>query len=371
MKIYFFISPRKSIFEGKIRPLINWAKWLSEKSYGDFKICLILFKCEENLVSFLRNTTEIEIRTFDRLKDVVSYLKNAKCSILISDDSLDELKAVTKIKEKLKLRTGIYVQILYGVHAISDIFDLEYLTLSEKILFSLAKLIPFKLLKKTYTKMLSKNDVVIANSNTTANLLHVLYGIEPNGIVYPPVDKKTFQPRDLEKKNYVLLYLGSHAGDTDLKFIISVYKTLAKKGVEILSLGNDALNNILISKGLRLKKLSGISDQELAEVYSRCRLVICPQKWETFGYVEAEATSCGTPVLTFNCMGMREIVNDGKNGFLANNKREFIKILNHLLDNVDSLSRLQVQNKAPFRIEESTKALIRILLEKQVLKYEI
>ncbi|MEM2294296.1 MAG: glycosyltransferase, partial [Nitrososphaerota archaeon] len=76
-----------------------------------------------------------------------------------------------------------------------------------------------------------------------------------------------------------------------------------------------------------------LSDRELAELYSRSRITICPQRWETFGYVEVESMACGTPVVAFNCMGVQETVIDGKTGWLAKNRREFLKMLDFILRN--------------------------------------
>lgn len=59
-------------------------------------------------------------------------------------------------------------------------------------------------------------------------------------------------------------------------------------------MGNKVLGQKL-SKKYRLHYISGVSDKKLAKVYSECKLVICPQKWETFGYVVAGSIACGTP----------------------------------------------------------------------------
>jgi len=75
----------------------------------------------------------------------------------------------------------------------------------------------------------------------------------------------------------------------------------------------------------RIHESINISDQELAKIYSECILTICPQKYEMFGYVVAESVSCGTPVLAFNCMGIAEIITHSRLGYLANNKKDFIK----------------------------------------------
>jgi glycosyltransferase involved in cell wall biosynthesis len=73
-----------------------------------------------------------------------------------------------------------------------------------------------------------------------------------------------------------------------------------------------------------------ISDQALAKIFSPCKLNICPQKWEMFGYVIAESNSCGTPVLAFTLMGPAlmgpaEIITQTKMGVLVNDEKEFLR----------------------------------------------
>jgi hypothetical protein len=59
-----------------------------------------------------------------------------------------------------------------------------------------------------------------------------------------------------------------------------------------------------------------ISDQALAKIFFQCKLTICPQKWEMFGYVIAESISCGTPVLAFTLMSPAEHQSNDEKEFL-------------------------------------------------------
>jgi glycosyltransferase involved in cell wall biosynthesis len=213
-----------------------------------------------------------------------------------------------------------------------ETFYTNLLPLREKLLFRGIKLASFSLLKGPYKKLLGNKHIIIANSRITATLLHILYGIEPDEIVYPPLDTDIFKPRNMIKKNQVLLYLGSHAGDTDQNFVIEICKVLRAKDFKILVIGNAILRERLRNK-FEIYSVSGISDEELSNIYSESKLTICPQKWETFGYIPVESVACGTPVLTFNCMGLGETIINGKMGLLAKNKQEFLEILGSTLEN--------------------------------------
>ena len=110
---------------------------------------------------------------------------------------------------------------------------------------------------------------------------------------------------------------------------------------------------------------SNLTDTDLAKMYSRSKLTICPQKWEQFGLVTVESISCGTPVLAFNCMGFQETITKNS-GWLANNEVEFLQMLNDALKKEELLFK-ELRNTAirEFSIEASGETLIE-LLEKYI-----
>lgn len=129
----------------------------------------------------------------------------------------------------------------------------------------------------------------------------------------------------------VLLYLGSHAGDTDVKLVTEVAELLSReKGAEVLVFGNKTLREY-VAKKFRFRQVVDVSDEELAEIYSSSVVTVAPQKWEMFGYVPVESMACGTPVLAFNMMGPSETVIHGSTGWLAENRREFLQYLSSII----------------------------------------
>lgn len=59
------------------------------------------------------------------------------------------------------------------------------------------------------------------------------------------------------------------------------------------------------------------SEQEMATIYSKAYATIVPSKVEAFGQVAAESQACETPVIAFDTSGLKDVVIDGKTGFLA------------------------------------------------------
>jgi glycosyltransferase involved in cell wall biosynthesis len=194
-------------YEGMIRPFINWTKRLS----WHHKVYLFLYKCDKQVIDFLDKGKRVLVENLNSFNELIESLNKSKPDILLSDDYFSRLRLLTKIKSKTKIKTAVYIQILFTTHSILDVFNINILMLREKLLFEVMKYIPFNLIKKEYKKLLKQHDFIIANSKITATLLHILYGIEPTGIVYPPVDTNIFRPKTKNKKNQVVLYLGSNA----------------------------------------------------------------------------------------------------------------------------------------------------------------
>ncbi|WP_202318620.1 glycosyltransferase family 4 protein [Archaeoglobus neptunius] len=357
-KIALLLDRERHPYEGVVRPFINWAK---EFSKNGWEVHFLLLNCEKKLTEFIESIDGIKYKNSKKFKEIVDYINIVKPNIILTDDNFRRLRLLKKIKSKIQIKTGVYVQILFGVHSIVDVFDLKYLPTKERILFKIVRVVPFNLLKASYKKLLQKQDILIANSQITATLLHTLYGVEPHGIVYPPVNTEIFKPQNVKKKDQVLLYLGSHAGDTDENFVKEICKVLEDKNFKILAIGNKMLAKKL-SKRYEIHHISGVSDKELAKIYSECKLAICPQKWEQFGYVIAESIACGTPVLVFNVVGAAEIVKQSRFGFVAYNSRNFLEILEKLLESEIKPPCIAIdKHKLKYSIENSTQAFIEVL----------
>ncbi len=54
-------------------------------------------------------------------------------------------------------------------------------------------------------------------------------------------------------------------------------------------------------------------------------MLVLPSKFDTFGCVVLEALSCGLPVSAYETKGPKDIIEDGKCGFLSNSRKDMAK----------------------------------------------
>lgn len=360
--IVFLIAGQKKQYEGVVRPFCNFAKGLGGKT----EISFALFNCRHELVEYVKANLGVPVVASDNQDKLVTELAELKPQLVIGDDDLSRLRLLNAVKRRVKnVKVAAYVQILYGSHAICRNFDLGFLPLREKMLFYLCRFVPFLTLTRRYTIELNRCDFVIANSKSTATFLQTLYGMDANGIVYPPVDMEIFKPALSNKDSReVVLYLGSHAGDTNTSFIEAIVRNVLRSHYTVNIFGSTNIASTIKSKHPEVIYHRNLEDEELAKLYSRSIITICPQRWEMFGYAPVESMACGAPVLAYDCMGPSETVLNGKTGWLATGKQEFLKILEFVLDSKEirmdrDLIRRYVEEN--FSINASVKKLEEVL----------
>jgi glycosyltransferase involved in cell wall biosynthesis len=119
-----------------------------------------------------------------------------------------------------------------------------------------------------------------------------------------------------------LLYVGRISQDKGLDFLLETFERIAEKRL--------SLRLLLVGDGpylLELKKrVNGtqsiffagrIDQEELPEIYSGADLFLFPSTTDTFGKAVLEAQACGLPAIVSDIGGPKELILDGKTGFVA------------------------------------------------------
>lgn len=155
-----------------------------------------------------------------------------------------------------------------------------------------------KLLRRIDFKYAQRPDYFLANTEETAERARVNYGAIDPVVIYPPVNSKNF-------------YVGSHK-----KYFLVVSRLEYYKKVDLVV---DAFNKlgyslVVVGKGVQADEikatakpnvtfLSGLSADELADVYANCRAFIFPQH-EDYGITPLEANAAGRPVIAYKAGGV-------------------------------------------------------------------
>jgi glycosyltransferase involved in cell wall biosynthesis len=134
------------------------------------------------------------------------------------------------------------------------------------------------------------------------------YGREAD-VVYPPVDVDFFTPGGAEEPDDFDLIVSALVPYKRVDLAVRVYTQLGRR-LKIAGTGTDfvALKNIA---GPTIEFLGWQGDEQLRELYRRCRLLVFPGE-EDFGIVPLEAHACGRPVVAFAKGGALETLVEGE-----------------------------------------------------------
>lgn len=311
-------------WEGANRALVNLARALALRCE-----VILAWRGATDLVeaALARGSPSVQVVPLGRSGTLGGLHGNP--SMVLTDDDWVNLRSAARLKRRWKLRTAVYCQVLWGLHAILSCFDLSYEGAFTQALYRGTRLIPFALFSQQYRRSLRPHNFIVANSSYTASLLRCLYGVEANGVIFPPVDTVEFRPLGLGPRSEALVYLGSQGGDTGTVLLQRIVDRIVGGRRPVRFMGNPRLAALAlptVPPELRLGHLRGVTDRELAEVYGGSAFVVCPQVWEMFGYVAAEAVACGIPVLALDSGAFREFITPGM-GYLAPSSGELLRRL--------------------------------------------
>jgi glycosyltransferase involved in cell wall biosynthesis len=103
-------------------------------------------------------------------------------------------------------------------------------------------------------------------------------------------------------------------------FVQAVAEIKKKRDIDAVIVGDGDAKGELTALVNKMKidiRFTGfVSEVKKYEIYSNARLIVQPSVKEGWGLTAIEAQSCGTPVVCADSPGLREVVVDGKTGFL-------------------------------------------------------
>ncbi|MEY2499771.1 MAG: hypothetical protein QOI07_105 [Verrucomicrobiota bacterium] len=135
-------------------------------------------------------------------------------------------------------------------------------------------------------------------------------------------------------KEVRLLYVGRISREKDLDVLAAAYKKIRKAGhpVKLYLVGDGPYAEALAATLPDAVFLGYLSGEKLAKAYASADAFVFPSTTDTFGNVVLEAQASGLPVIVSDIGGPKELVDDGRTGFVtkAHDPEDFARAIERI-----------------------------------------
>jgi starch synthase len=154
-------------------------------------------------------------------------------------------------------------------------------------------------------------------------------GFQDMDVIHNGVDGDVFYREDdarerlgIPDDEFTVLYVGRLSPEKGILHLIRALKGVSGVRLNIIGSGPLSLAVRAYSKKRgNVRFLGRLPDRALRMHYSAADITAFPSVWqEPFGMVLIESMACGTPVVAFRVGGIPEIIQDGRNGILLDER---------------------------------------------------
>jgi len=212
--------------------------------------------------------------------------------------------------------------------------------------------------KKMISYCFSRVDVTTAPTDELRKELES-YGVPnvthiPNGILFKKfkgADKRKFMEEyEIPPNKPVVLYVGRISFEKKVDCLLRAFTRIPNATLVIVGTGPSFEKYKELAGQLKLKNViftGFVKDELLPSAYSSADIFVSASDTETFGLTFVEAMNFGVPVIGVNRLGAKEVIQDGRNGFLVepDNESQLASAISKLLKNPPLRRKLGAQGK--------------------------
>lgn len=285
----------------------------------------VITKFQNEQLRELLSKKGIKCRSIELNRSSVNVLNELKCSIslycALSKINPDLIHAVTV---KPNIYSGLINRFFWKKPIVYSVTGLGAVFSSNGMKFLLIK----KVITAIYRFISSNNSKFIFENGDDFNQFHELGILKENGVVVKGagVDINTFKPKPFLADNNVL-FAARLLKDKGLDTLIESVEILKNKGVDIKLnvagiIDNDVNDAISIHELEALHNKGTInwlgSRTDMVDLINENNVVCLPTRYgEGVPRILIEGAACGRALVATDMSGCRDIVVDGKNGFLV------------------------------------------------------
>ena len=186
-------------------------------------------------------------------------------------------------------------------------------------------------------RLVKESDRIVVTTKGMGKKLIDIHNITKHNKIFTIpnyVDTELFSPNYINKEKFFdLIFIGRIEKEKNL---ISLLKAIKQLKIKLIIIGRGSLKSNLLKKynSPFIQWVDKVDNQKLPQYLNNAKIYILPSYYEGHPKTLIEALSCGCSVIGANSPGIKNIIENGVNGFLCETNYESIqKKITFLLEN--------------------------------------